>query len=88
MNKATGRSWEEIEKEIFTSEEIAEAELKASIFSKQIRKEIDPSAPLTKEQLKMLEALKYREVTPDEENPELTDKELHKMIKIRKQLNQ
>lgn len=39
MNKAICRDWEEIEKEIFTPEEIAEAELKASIISKQIKAE-------------------------------------------------
>ena len=37
MNKAIGRDWEEIEKEIFTPEEIAEAELKASIISELIK---------------------------------------------------
>ena len=37
MNRAIGRSWEEIEREIFTPEEIAEAELKASIISELIK---------------------------------------------------
>lgn len=87
MNKAIGRSWDEIEKEFYTPEEISEAELKASIISKLIREKIDRSSPLTKEQLEMLEALKTREVTPDEENPELTDEELHEMIQSRKKLN-
>ena len=53
----------------------------------EIYKEIDLSAPLTKEQLEMLEALKSRDVTPDEENPELTDEELHEMIRCRKEQN-
>ena len=37
MNKAIGRCWEEIEREIFTPEEIAAAELKASLVSEQIK---------------------------------------------------
>lgn len=37
MNKAIGRDWEEIEREIFTPEEIAEAKLKASIVSALIK---------------------------------------------------
>ncbi|WP_406043525.1 hypothetical protein [Succinimonas sp.] len=37
MNKAIGRSWEEIEREIFTPDEIAAAELKASLVSEQIK---------------------------------------------------
>ena len=37
MNRAIGRSWEEIEREIFTPEEIAAAELKASLVSEQIK---------------------------------------------------
>ena len=53
----------------------------------EIYKEIDLSAPLTKEQLEMLEALKTREVTPDKENSELTDEEFHEMIQSRKKLN-
>ena len=37
MNRAIGRDWEDIEREIFTPEEIAEAELKASIISELIK---------------------------------------------------
>ena len=37
MNKAIGRDWKEIEGEIFTPEEIAAAELKASLVSEQIK---------------------------------------------------
>ncbi|WP_406043669.1 BrnA antitoxin family protein [Succinimonas sp.] len=49
-----------------------------------IEKDIDVSAPLTEEQIKMLEALKTRPVVPDEENPELTDEELDRMIENRR----
>lgn len=44
-----------------------------------IRKEIEMNAPLSDEQKKMLEALKDRPVTPDEECPELTDKQIIQM---------
>lgn len=41
-----------------------------------VKKSIDVSTPLTKEQVKMLEALKDRPIEFDEDCPELTEKEL------------
>ncbi len=43
-----------------------------------IRKEIDFNKPLTEKQKEMLEALKTRPVTPDEDCPELTDEQIAK----------
>lgn len=65
MNKAIGRDWEEIEKEIFTPEEIAEAELKASIISKQIKAENEKK--LSKRTLEELRVYSsgYTSKTPD-----------------------
>ncbi len=37
MNKAIGRDWADIERELFTLEEIAAAEFKASIVCEQIK---------------------------------------------------
>ena len=65
MNKAIGRDWEEIEKEIFTPEEIAEAELKASIISKQIKAENEKKlSQRTLEELRVY-SLGYTSKTPD-----------------------
>ena len=65
MNKAIGRDWEEIEKEIFTPEEIAEAELKASIISKQIKAENEKKlSKRTLEELRVY-SLGYTPKTPD-----------------------
>lgn len=65
MNKAIGRDWEEIEKEIFTPEEIAEAELKASIISKQIKAENEKKlSQRTLEELRV-SSLGYTLKTPD-----------------------
>jgi hypothetical protein len=65
MNKAIGRDWEEIEKEIFTPEEIAEAELKASIISKQIKAENEKKlSKRTLEELRVY-SLGYTSKTPD-----------------------
>lgn len=47
-----------------------------------IRKEIDFSKPLTDEQKKMLEELKTRPVTPDEDCPELTAEQLKKFARV------
>lgn len=46
--------------------------------------EIDSSVPLTEEQIRMLEALKDRPVVPDEDNPELTDEELDRLVPVKK----
>ena len=43
-----------------------------------IRKEIDVSAPLTPEQIKMLEEMDKRPIVFDEDCPELTDEQLNK----------
>lgn len=47
-----------------------------------IRKEIDFNKPLTEKQKQMLEALKDRPVTPDEDCPELTDEQLSQLRRI------
>jgi len=47
-----------------------------------IRKEIDFNKPLTREQIKMLEALEKRQVVPDEDCPELTDEQLSEFRRI------
>lgn len=47
-----------------------------------IRKEIDFSKPLTDEQKKMLEELKTRPVTPDEDCPELTAEQLKQFARV------
>jgi hypothetical protein len=44
-----------------------------------IRKEIDLSKPLTNAQKEMLQALKNRPVTPDEDCPELTEGQVKKL---------
>ena len=50
-----------------------------------IRKEIDMKKPLTDEQKQMLEALKTRPITPDEDCPELTDDQLKKLAELAQQ---
>ena len=50
-----------------------------------IRKEIDMKKPLTDEQKQMLEALKTRPITPDEDCPELTDEQLNKLAELAQQ---
>lgn len=47
-----------------------------------IRKEIDFSKPLTDEQKKMIEELKTRPVTPDEDCPELTAEQLKQFARV------
>lgn len=47
-----------------------------------IRKEIDFSKPLTDEQKKMLEELKTRPVTPDEDCPEMTAEQLKQFARV------
>lgn len=47
-----------------------------------IRKEIDFNKPLTDEQKKMLEELKTRPVTPDDDCPELTDEQLKQFARV------
>ena len=47
-----------------------------------IRKEIDFNEPLTDEQKKMLEELKTRPVTPDEDCPELTAEQLKQFARV------
>lgn len=47
-----------------------------------IRKEIDLSKPLSDEQKKMLEALKTRQVQPDEDCPELTEEQISKLVRV------
>ncbi|MCM1316442.1 MAG: BrnA antitoxin family protein [Prevotella sp.] len=47
-----------------------------------IRKEIDFNKPLTDEQKKMLEELKTRPVTPDDDCPELTAKQLKQFARV------
>lgn len=44
MNKTIGRDWEIIERDIFTPEEIAKAEHKASIISKQLKLKLKTNA--------------------------------------------
>jgi len=36
MNKAIGQKWEEVEKELFTPEEIAESDLRVAVIGEQI----------------------------------------------------
>ena len=50
-----------------------------------IRKEIDMKKPLTDEQKQMLEALKTRPITLDEDCPELTDEQLNKLAELAQQ---
>ena len=50
-----------------------------------IRREIDMKKPLTDEQKQMLEALKTRPVTPDEDCPELTDEQLNELAELAQQ---
>ena len=50
-NSAVGRSWEEVRKELFTPEEIAESNLRVAIIGKKIKakkvkKPIDNISPL------------------------------------------
>ncbi|MDE6425721.1 MAG: BrnA antitoxin family protein [Ruminococcus sp.] len=47
-----------------------------------IRKEIDFNKPLTDEQKKMLEELKTRPVTPDNDCPELTAEQLKQFARV------
>lgn len=47
-----------------------------------IRKEIDFNKPLTDEQKKMLEELKTRPVTPDDDCPELTAEQLKQFARV------
>lgn len=47
-----------------------------------IRKEIDFSKPLTDEQKKMLEELKSRPITPDDDCPELTAEQLKQFARV------
>lgn len=47
-----------------------------------IRKEIDFNKPLTDEQKKMLEELKTRPVTPDDDCPELTAEQLKQFAHV------
>lgn len=47
-----------------------------------IRKEIDFNEPLTPEQIKMLEELEKRPVTPDEDSPAYTKEELIRLKKL------
>ncbi len=47
-----------------------------------IRKEIDFNKPLTDEQKKMLEELKARPVTPDDDCPELTAEQLKQFARV------
>ena len=47
-----------------------------------IRKEIDFNEPLTDEQKKMLEELKIRPVTPDDDCPELTAEQLKQFARV------
>ena len=49
-----------------------------------IRKEIDVSAPLTPEQIKMLEEMDKRPVVPDKDSPAYSKEEL---IRLKKSLN-
>ena len=37
MNKAIGQKWEEVEKELFTSEEITESDLRVAVIGEQIK---------------------------------------------------
>ena len=37
MNKAIGQKWEEVEKELFTSEEITESDLRIAVIGEQIK---------------------------------------------------
>ena len=53
-----------------------------------IRKEIDFNKPLTEKQKEMLEALKTRPVTPDEDCPELTDEQIAKYLLLKEMLYQ
>ncbi len=47
-----------------------------------IRKEIDFNKPLTDEQKKMLEELKTRPITPDDDCPELTTEQLKQFARV------
>lgn len=37
MNKAIGQKWEEVEKELFTPEEIAKSDLRVAVIGEQIK---------------------------------------------------
>ena len=50
-----------------------------------IRKEIDLSAPLTPEQIKMLEEMDKRPVVPDEDSPAYSKEELIRLKKLAEQ---
>lgn len=50
-----------------------------------IRKEIDLSAPLTPEQIKMLEEMDKRSVVPDEDSPAYSKEELIRLKKLAEQ---
>ena len=50
-----------------------------------IRKEIDVSAPLTPEQIKMLEEMDKRPVVPDEDSPAYSKEELIRLKKLAEQ---
>ena len=50
-----------------------------------IRKEIDVSAPLTPEQIKMLEEMDKRLVVPDEDSPAYSKEELIRLKKLAEQ---
>lgn len=51
-----------------------------------VRKTVDLNKPfeLTEEEIAMLKALKDRPAVPDEENPELTEEELDRMVEDRR----
>lgn len=50
-----------------------------------IRKEIDVNAPLTTEQIKMLEEMDKRPVVPDEDSPAYSKEELIRLKKLAEQ---
>lgn len=49
-----------------------------------VRRRIDLNAPLTKDQIDMLEKLKSREVVPDDDCPELTEYQLSQFRRVSK----
>lgn len=78
------KSRNEVRPELFTSEEIAESNLRVGSMCKTIQKVIDVSAPLSLQQQNMLEIAMQSEYNYDEDNPILTKDELAKFKRHKK----
>ena len=78
------KSRNEVRPELFTSEEMAESNLRVGSRCKTIQKVIDVSAPLSLQQQNMLEIAMQSEYNYDEDNPILTKDELAKFKRHKK----